>query len=526
MKGIAAMNKYKKTFENALWVVLFAGLFYFNFCVHPQVILDYDDWSYVSYLRIPIPWPTFWNPSRVLPELLMPLAGFAGSLVYRLFPSLGYIMAETLVFSVIITAFEFVYVFMTARFIVQRFSLSRCYGVFVAVMFLLMHFWAFRTEQTGNEYLFRTTNLTCCFFYLIPVLLNYISVFVLEKNRELLKDFLSADDWIKKLFMLILLYFSVFSNLFANVIIAVYAFIRIVLSLFERRTADKRKNIIAFLKENSVYFLILLMWVVSLMFDAFGGRAKVSYGTIDSYGKVLFEPESIKQIFGSFGSVLRGMNKLFAIISLLTIISAVLMLLFDLKAKREGSRQRVVFAVILLVSQLLITVYVVLLSLVVYSEYIYRSDVLITVFGSFFIILCFAVVYVSTKLKAGVWPVIVICIVAAVFCNTPGNTFKDSYSIDITLSPEKCIAVSQDLVDQVIAAEANGQSEMDLYVMLTIDMGCQNWPQCSYMQDVFKTTMVRHGIMKDDITINSVIPSEDFNQKYNLDFSEMLLLGK
>lgn len=525
MKGIAAMIKNKKTFENALWVLLFAGLFYYNFCVHPQVILDYDDWSYVSYLRIPIPWPSFWNPSRVLPELLMPLAGFAGSLVYRLFPSLGYIMAETLVFSVIITAFEFLYVFLTARFIVRHFSLSSCYGVPVAVMFLLMHFWAFRTELIGNEYLLRTTNLTCCFFYLIPVLLNYILFFILENNRELLINFFSADNWKKKFIILILLYFTVFSNLFANVVIAVYAFIRIIVSLFScKKTENNRFNV--FVKENSVYFFILIMWLVSLAFDAFGGRAKVSYGTVDSYSQALFKTDGLKLIIGKFGNALDSMNKYFALFSILMLIVAGITLLFSFIKKREGFRHEMEVAFILMISQVLITVYILLLCMMVSQRYIFRSDVLITVFGSFFIILCVAVVYVSTKLKAGVWPVIAICIIAAVMSNTPGYTFKDSYSIDITLSPEKCIAVSQDLVDQVIAAEANGQSEMDLYVMLTIDMGCQNWPQCSYMQDVFKTTMVRHGIMKGDIAINSVIPSEDFNQKYNLDFSEMLLLGK
>jgi hypothetical protein len=50
---------------------VFVFMFVFFYNIHPLVILDADDWTYVSYSRMALPSARYWNPSRILPELLM-----------------------------------------------------------------------------------------------------------------------------------------------------------------------------------------------------------------------------------------------------------------------------------------------------------------------------------------------------------------------------------------------------------------------------------------------------------------------
>ena len=51
------------------FAVLLAMLFFFE-KAHPLVILDADDWAYLSVSRIAVPAEKFWNPARIFPEIL------------------------------------------------------------------------------------------------------------------------------------------------------------------------------------------------------------------------------------------------------------------------------------------------------------------------------------------------------------------------------------------------------------------------------------------------------------------------
>ena len=87
---------------------LFLLLFLFFDAAHPLALLDLDDWAYFSYARTAIPSPSFWNPSRILPELLMPLCGSAAGLLNSLFfhdYAAAQVFAVAVTYSLFITAY-------------------------------------------------------------------------------------------------------------------------------------------------------------------------------------------------------------------------------------------------------------------------------------------------------------------------------------------------------------------------------------------------------------------------------------
>lgn len=69
------MSKRDKWFGAICSGAIFAFLFVFFARVHPLMLFDTDDWQYISYSRHAVPIWGDWNPTRVFPETVMPLAG-------------------------------------------------------------------------------------------------------------------------------------------------------------------------------------------------------------------------------------------------------------------------------------------------------------------------------------------------------------------------------------------------------------------------------------------------------------------
>ena len=486
-------EKRERLIKRILTVLIPVGLFVYCFFLHPQVILDYDDWSYVSYSRIPVPWPSFWNPSRVLPELIMPLFGRIGALLYRLFPSLGYIRAETLAFAVMLSLMLFGYVGFFFRYLRKRIGLSESRALLAAFLFFLLHFLIFRTEETENNCLFRTANLTCCCFYLVPVLWNAASVLLLASEPALYDAFSKHGRIRNRLAVLLLVYFGVFSNLYAGILLAVFAGLRLLEAILKR---EKRTAII---KTHGVSLLILTFWGVSLLFEAMGGRA----GLADSGTPF---SEKLAAVLQGGTEVLRSFNPVFT--ALLVLLPATALLL------RRKRKTRIIPKLFLAV--ILIAVYIVLLCAKVDPAYIQRPEVLISIFSPLLAAAAILFGFLLENSKKGIlWGTVLLLLLYGC-TDTPGRTFAESYGIDAVITPETCIAVSQDVVDQVIQAEREGRTQLTIDVSFNGDY-CDNWPQCTYLQQALLPTLRRHGVIHSDMEAD-IFPSMEFNAKYKLDF--------
>ena len=97
--------------------------------------------------------------------------------------------------------------------------------------------------------------------------------------------------------------------------------------------------------------------------------------------------------------------------------------------------------------------------------------------------------------------------------NTSGPTFRESFMSNI--DPETCFLVSNDIVEQLKTADANGLQEIDLEVPLTGT--ANNWPFALYGEKRCAEALYEHGVISRRITVQ-FRPSEEFNKKYSLPY--------
>lgn len=105
------MKKRKLTgFELVWYLGVFGFLFVWFTQIHPLVVYDADDWTYLAYVRSATPIWGDWNPAKVFPETVMPF--FSTVAVYTLMPLLGdYILAQTVMHALVVSISITVYVF-------------------------------------------------------------------------------------------------------------------------------------------------------------------------------------------------------------------------------------------------------------------------------------------------------------------------------------------------------------------------------------------------------------------------------
>ena len=502
------MNPLEK--PRRLWDGLFfLGLFLLMYCfyryAHPLVLVSLDDWAYYGHARLAIPFPRFWNPSRVLPETLMPLAGSLGALLFGLCGD--YVKAQVtslaLVFSLCIAGYVFCF-YDLAR---KKLTLERPAAMLLSLGFLLLHFLIFRSQKSGNVHLFYETDVVCIFFYIIPALLNG-ALLMLDLAEDLLGELLKPGKLFRKALTVLALYLAVFSNLFGSVLFAAYVGVRLLAALIG---AIRRKQPLAdFLKEHLAALLVLASWLAAVIFEAMGGRAKASGGVGESLGS------RFSQGLGWFGLLCRKMSPLFLGLLALGALFALILLLLR---RRDREKHRSLLAPLALFGILaaLCLVYLLLLGAVVDPPYLNQPG---TDFPFFFFLplgLCWCLGYALQRWKRLLLVLPVALLVLYTGIITPSRAFADYNSLGF--SSKTCMEINYDLIDQVLRAEEEGLREVTLKTMDS-GVGFDGWPHSTvYMGDVLADLFYRHGLVGEYIAIQ-MEPSQEFNEAHGLIFSK------
>ena len=138
----------------ALWYLAIFAFFYIWFSkIHPLIVYDLDDWTYLAYVRKATPIWGDWNPAKVFPEVVMPFVSTI--ILHTIVPLVGdYITGFTVGHALVVSGFITAYAWCMGSLIKRTFSHSRFTGALVSTFFLLLHFLVFRTEDFNNAYLF------------------------------------------------------------------------------------------------------------------------------------------------------------------------------------------------------------------------------------------------------------------------------------------------------------------------------------------------------------------------------------
>lgn len=495
--------KDKKQFAIYIWyIVVFLFAYVWFTRIHPLVVFDSDDWYFISSVRRGVPLRGAWNPARVLPETLMPLV--SNTAVFLLYPKTGdYLGSITIGSAVVVSVFIVQYVYCFVKMMERLFSWSAQESITVSAIFFALHFLALSSQASGNQYLFYCWDLTCYYFYLIPSLLNASLVMFMTKNAQFDEFWLESGHWMKKGLFLLVLYLAVFSNLPSCGILAAFAGSKVLFGLIDK--VKYRNTWSSYLKRTTLYFWILILWLVSAVFELFGGRAAQASSDAGDF------IQSIRYILEALSHPTVYSGKTFILTTFLLLGAGVAVWLLTWK-KDSFSRAFLYLAMSFVVSIAALLLYMVLLMAKVSWYSVFRSEFLFGLFFYLILLLMLSLGYVLHRLPKSALAVPVLLYVLLTCINTTGQTFlesnMDNYPADI------CKAIGNDLVEQFVQADQAGLEYFELYVpVFKKDL---NWPLYSgYNGFAIADALYEQGVTNRRLEFTAV-PTMEMNEKYQL----------
>ena len=335
---------------------------------HPMYIYDTDDWTYIANSRHAWPTTKEWNPTKILPETLMPLTAEMG--IRFIMPFSGdYIGSMAIAFALVVTSFIVAYVLIFGKTAKELFDLHTSVIFFIIALFALYHFLPFNVSDTGNKYLFYGGNVNCYFNYLVPGLFNATLVMYLINHRQ--NEWRDKGRYVQKGVLILFIYLCVNSNMFHSIILASFAGMNsLIWVISEKERYWKKQGIkqfcVDFVRENTLWLLILIVWLGSLVFEMQGGRA--------ARASTSFLELPIGMTFFKFIQSVENMNKLYLISVLLFIVLAILIYIFiGRKENKEQDKRYISWFVKISICMVVTWGYLILLCAKVSPEYMVNN---------------------------------------------------------------------------------------------------------------------------------------------------------
>lgn len=476
---------------------VFAFLLVFFLKYRPLIVDNMDDWTYLSFTRAAVPIWKYWNPSRILPEILMPAcAQFA---VWFVMPITGdFVWSVSIVTGVLLSVMITLYIGLFARLLEKHMHLSMPVSLLVCALFLVFHFRSWMSMWIPSQHVFYTGCVTTCYYYLIPALLNIVLVLLMEirQNQGRIDD---GEHVVAKGFLVVLLYLAVFSNLFSSGILAVYAGYRVLSDLVKavyRKTRWKEV-----LGGSKLYLGILAAWIVSAVYEYFGNRAGNLATDMSMWVR-------IKTVIHLLLDMIEKMENTVFYLSIAILAAGMLIALLSRFKKPEDKTYA--WAVLkYLVCAGVVTLYLILLSAASACEYIARMDVLICIVFYVFAAVFTSLAYLLVKWRSAaiVLPLVTFIIAFDVLLGI--DTFAYSSRQDVPVSVS--LHTSRAFMQQVLDADAAGMKEMTLKVPKCNTPS--NWPYSLRMGGRIVTTLRCHDLIEhvEEIYIE---PTEDFDAEF------------
>lgn len=162
--GVSCLRENKKQLilEKFFILAAFTCLFIFFYYVHPIYIYDSDDWTYITYSRQFFPNINEWNPTKILPETLMPLVSELG--VRFIYPfTKDYIQSLSWVFAATISTIIMVYINLMINRLKESFEIKGALFLLIGGLFILFHFLPYNINEIQNRHVFYGGNANCYF---------------------------------------------------------------------------------------------------------------------------------------------------------------------------------------------------------------------------------------------------------------------------------------------------------------------------------------------------------------------------
>lgn len=473
------MQKKGRIFNGLLLLSIFLFILLFFYKIHPIIISDTDDWTYSYMHRSFRPYWKSWNPTRVLAETMMPLVSSLGA--YCIYPITGkYFESLTFVYALCM-AFFFSLLIMYLIDVIRTYYTNMIVIIYSILFFVLSNFWIFCNGHSNNYYMLWSIDGCTYFYYVIPNLINCALVCYYIKKTSLKIDYSS-----KMPLTILFLYLSIFSNIWSSIILATYIGARLFFDLLETIIVSK-KNIIVFIKNNTLAIVYLFVWFVSQIFEMNGGRA-------NNLSKGNFGEELTKTICRLIETIF-SIRKPFAVVVIVILFGG---LVFIVKRKKKDLLKLIATLVFAIVVQ---TIYLLLSCAKTGAWYVTRTDVL---YGVFFflmliVLICFNELVIDVKWVELLVPILLVYILFD--CNSSGKVFAESNVGN--REPAEVYATDYAILNQIEACIENGDETMVLHLPKYDHK--ENWPYMTYYKEVYIEHLYKYGVVGRTIDISEAI---------------------
>jgi hypothetical protein len=105
-----------------------------------------------------------------------------------------------------------------------------------------------------------------------------------------------------------------------------------------------------------------------------------------------------------------------------------------------------------------------------------------------------------------------IVLIAFFEINTPKRTFKETNIRNINY--KKCIAIDNDIIDQLVSAEENNKKDITVYVPKY--KAKSNWPLSVKTGDLASRALYKHGITVHRVRVAKTKPTKKKNKEFGL----------
>ena len=497
-------GKRRHVTEILLFLAVFFTMLVFFTVLHPIPIMDEDDVIYTVLSRKAIPIPSAWNPSRMMPEVLMPLCGNLAAL-FAAFGLGSFIDCQVFVLAVMLSLFIAAYISAFCRLLEKRFLAGSFRSVCLSILFLLLHFLIFRTDYSRNLYMFYAYDACCMFFYTMPALLccTLVMKFMADPEQPVR---LSGKTPFRSSLLLLTLYFAVFSNLFGSVLLAAYAVCRLLRDA--QRWRKSGTDFRAFRKDDGVLFGIVLFWLLAVVLEALGGRAGGTRNAATA-GRFAFF-----QKLGQAASVMfQTMGKTCLFFRLLTVFLMLCGLGAVLIRPDRDENKRLYGAIKAICPAGLLTIlFLLFLSAAVSPDYMGRPEAVFPAVFVVFLILLLVGNHILRRVPAGDLTLPIAIVVTCTMINTRFLTFADSNPLFV--DGHVAVAVENEIYDQVIRAAEEGETEVTVRVPRSWDPTA-NWPHNENIGNPIAQFFLKYGIIDHEINVKTE-PSDAFNEEFHI----------
>ena len=485
-------KKRDKIIYSIFILVVFLGLFIFWQVIHPLYIYDTDDWTYITQSRSAIPlWKT-WNPSRVLPETIMPLISELG--VYIIYPFSNDFFGSMASFTALfLSLIVLIYLLAFVNYIGKKHLMSGGMMGAMLIIITLLHFLPFTVNKINNQHMFYASSVTCIFYYTIPCLLNGILVLYFHSKDDIWE--FNKNNTTKNALLIFLVYLAIFSNMFQSIILASYAasiiFSKIILLIRNKKYKNYKKEFLN--KEIIPWISILIVWLIALAFDYSGGRSA-------SVKTILHFKSSINTYFKVFESL----NKLFVFFVIINFIIAGIYIMGTESWNIRNAANRIIKSLsanlVIIFAFILTSIFLILLCSITGVSYLKESSVFFSVI--FFVLIialdCFGYLLCNKFILRLMIPILVYILMFETIFST--KTFRP---YNQSLYMEKDVkAIDEMILRQIMNTNSNLNSDVEVFVPVT-NLGCDdNFPiSVKYGGDRIAESLKKLGFISNQLHI-------------------------